>query len=254
MEPDQILAAATHVYATCKSYTDEGTAITSFVNSGEQNVVSFSTRFLRPQGLRFEYRANSMGVMQDHMVVCWTGANAQSWWSLRGALEEMPLAAALAAATGVSGGVAHLVPGLLMPQLGVGSVLKLEHARLSGESMDEGVECVVVEGSSPGRGPVVLWLDRLTFLVRKLVQPPTPVNLKPEARQELRDALGTPFKDAARALGLDEAQVEAQFKQVLEELDDPAADDAMVTTQTILYRPAIGMTLGNEHFQYVPPR
>lgn len=256
LDASTMLKAAAHVYATCRSYVDEGTSITTFTDSGHQAVVSFSTRYARQGLFRFEYRANNMGLMEDHLVVVSRQGSASLWWSVHGNREDVSLPDALASATGVSGGVAHVVPRLLMPEVVTGqSVLDLEGVRHAGEAMDDGVECAVLEGVLPRRGPVVLWLDRARFLLRKVVQPPLPIAVGAgEMEAELQAVMKEHVLQASAQLGLSKEQAEQQAQQFLKDLagSDPAA--GIITTQTTLYRPAIGAELPEDLFRYTPPR
>src|SRR5262249_47398083 len=121
MNPEQILAALAEVYAECRSYRDAGRVVTRFLPAGDRrphsSVRQFATAFVRPGRFRFEYRQRYREEDAWDRYIVWAhGAEVRTWWDVRPGVEEAKsLGMALAGATGVSGGSAHTVPALLLP-------------------------------------------------------------------------------------------------------------------------------------------
>jgi hypothetical protein len=196
MNPDQILAALAEVYATCGSYRDSGRVVTRFLDLGgrltDTSVKPFRTAFVRPDRFRFEYRDEDAG--GGRCIVWSDGEATRTWWYVTPGVEEHEsLGLAVAGATGVSGESAHTVPALLLPDRVRGRRLTDlgEVVSLGDERLDE-VTCYRLQGrfaadpaaeerhrqevlrltgQQPERcvdGPVTLWIDRGTFLVRRI--------------------------------------------------------------------------------------
>jgi hypothetical protein len=195
MNPEQILAALAEVYATCGSYRDSGQVVTRFLDLGgrltDTSVKPFRTAFVRPGRFRFEYREEGQG---DRCIVWSHGEATRTWWDVTPGVEEHEsLGVAVAGATGVSDESAHTVPALLLPDRVRGWRLTdlAGVVSLGDERLDE-VTCYRLQGryaTDPALeerrreeilrltgqviercvdGPVTLWIDRGTFLVRRI--------------------------------------------------------------------------------------
>jgi hypothetical protein len=153
MAPEQILAAMAEVYATCASYRDAGRVVTRFVTTDRPrtSIKPFTTAFVRPDRFRFEYRDRfGDGEGEWDRYIVWAGGGVvRSWWSIQPDAEEPEsLALALAAATGVSGGSAHTVPALLLPDVVGGRRLTALGGLVSLGDADLGeVACYRLRGS-----------------------------------------------------------------------------------------------------------
>ena len=92
-------------------------------------------------------------------------------WSLQPGLQEpASLALALAAGTGISGGTAATVPGMLMGRVSAGLVQPwalLEDTRVSGREEVEGVACWRIDGHRRGAN-LAVWLGVDDHLIRRL--------------------------------------------------------------------------------------
>src|SRR5438128_3110913 len=108
------------VYASCKTYMDTGEVQILFLEKrGRRTVIRpFSTSFVRPADFRFEFQ-NRRGEREWDIYIVWRHDDSvKTWWSVKpGVMTDRPFPLALAGATGVSGGSAHTIPQLLMPDL-----------------------------------------------------------------------------------------------------------------------------------------
>jgi hypothetical protein len=194
----EILERMATTYATCKTYQDSGWVTTIFIRGDGQRTDKkpFSTAFVRPTRFRFEFKSSFDGHTWHRYLVCADGADARTWWDIQPGVTQQPsLALGLAGATGVSGGSAHTVPALLMPDtIGGKRLTDLTQLKRLGDAKIGEVDCFRIQGTlvievdpaererhrqemmkvtgkdrgSPARGPETLWIDRSTFLLRRI--------------------------------------------------------------------------------------
>ena len=137
MDAGGIIAAMCSRYASCKTYRDSGCV------EGGQGVMSFRTAFVRNGRFYFGWSAAGRSTQQADNAV-WSTADGECFSShswMNGQRLERELSLAVAGATGVSQGVAHYVPVLLMPELGGRSFATLENSELVGEEMIGDMAC-----------------------------------------------------------------------------------------------------------------
>jgi len=178
LTPRQILARMANVYANCVSYRDEGKVVSPYEE------ISFATLFERPSRFRFEYTRS--GPRSDRYVI-WrtTPGDAQSWWTLRKDSPNQSMSMAIATATGISAASSHNIPRLLMPDEVNGFSFALDNwvdvATAEEESVN-GRLCYKLSGHYPlaPTMPVVLWIDKETFLVRKVFSNSATVTYSPQ--------------------------------------------------------------------------
>ncbi len=167
MSAQQILEKMAATYANCKSYHDSG-AVTNYFSPEHTDVKPFRTAFVRPDQFRFEY--DDPG--PDKSYVVWAkGDEVQTWWYVRPGVQIPPsLERGIAGATGVSGGSAHTIPVLLLPdRIGGRSVAELtDLTRLSDEAVDD-MPCFKLRGKFADQ-PTTLWLEKGTYLIRRMVE------------------------------------------------------------------------------------
>ena len=169
-----ILDRTAKTYSECKSYRDTGLVETLFIQANGNRTVEkpFTTAFIHPDRFRFEYR-DQMGNQLSRYIIWANGKDVQTWWDVRpGVQKKDSLASALGAATGVSSGSARRIPGLLLSdQIGAGWDIKAlgERKRIEDAKLAK-VDCFRVQGVTgvPTDGPVTLWIDKATFLVRRI--------------------------------------------------------------------------------------
>lgn len=174
--PERFLANVARTYAGAKSYEDEGESAAVFTSpSGKRTVKKpFSTRFVRPNLFYFEFsqRAGD-GEGERERFVVWSDAAPESskqWWTLRPKIQEVSLRMAVDGAAGVSARTSTIIPSLLLPEALPSSPLRsLKDLRFAGEEVVDESACRKVEGKN-ARGDVeTYWIDKSTWLVRKLV-------------------------------------------------------------------------------------
>ncbi|HZF08689.1 MAG TPA: hypothetical protein VFE33_07875 [Thermoanaerobaculia bacterium] len=170
---EQILARMAKTYAGCSSYRDAGEATTVFFQrTGKRTVKKpFTTAFVRPDRFRFEFQ-DRVGEEEWHRMIVWQqGGEVQSWWDLRPGVEHpASLDLGLAGATGVSGGSAHTIPRLLLPDRIEGWPLTaLQEPKCLPDASFDGADCFRIEGKRRG-DPMTLWIDKASFLVRRIDQ------------------------------------------------------------------------------------
>ena len=178
LTPRQILARMAEVYANCTSYRDEGTVVSAFEE------ISFATVFERPSRFRYEYTRS--GARSDRYVIWRTApGDAQSWWTIRSNSPNQSMNMAIAAATGVSAATSHHIPRLLMPDEVGGFSFAVDDwvdATTAQEESVNGRACYKLSGHYPlvPTALVTLWVDRETFLVRKVFSNGATVTYSPQ--------------------------------------------------------------------------
>lgn len=176
------------VYADCTTYSDSGVVkIIFFQADGERTSERpFTTAFVRPDSFRFEYTEQTFYGGEHRYIIWREGASVKSWWSIRPGIETpASLSMALAMGTGISGGSAHTIPALLLPDeiLGTRLMDMTEAKRIEDAYLDKtgcevtatsgsGDECYRVQGQF-ATSPVTLlavWIEKETLLVRRIDQ------------------------------------------------------------------------------------
>jgi hypothetical protein len=186
LPPAEIMARMARAYASCASYQDTGSVTTTFYigkphfrfgrpffgPDTETEEKPFRTAFVRPGRFYFEYRSHNAGAPDERYVIWMDGGEAQSWWTFQGsAISRSGLDMAVAGATGVSGGSAHTVPGLLLPeQIGGGALMALTDLRYNGTASVDGVECYELVGRDLLEDMMTLRVNAQTFLLREMVE------------------------------------------------------------------------------------
>jgi hypothetical protein len=195
---EEILAAVECMYARCRTYQDRGCVHTLFLNHDggfrHDSVRPFTTAFIRPDRFRFEFTESHFASGQQRYLIAAEGLRVRTWWDVSPGFEEPEsLGLALAGATGVSGGSAHTLPALLMPdEVGEDRLLdRAEIARLEDSDL-EGRVCyriarnrIVTPEERRGRqeeqrrsigwvapeaesDPEVYWIERDTLIIRRI--------------------------------------------------------------------------------------
>jgi outer membrane lipoprotein-sorting protein len=184
LKAQEVLDRMAKAYAGCKSYHDSGVVTTVFVRAAGNFTEEkpFTTAFVRPDRFRFEYIDKGRGGDERRYIVWRKGKEVQTWWDLRPGVEKpKSLGLALAGATGVSAGSAHVVPALLLPKevggrrlTDIREATRVEDAKL-GKTM-----CFCIEGKY-GDSPTTLWIDQKTSLVRRIDEQTKFDNFRTEA-------------------------------------------------------------------------
>ena len=133
----------------------------------------FFTKFVRPKLYRYEFTERSGdGEDERNRFVIWSDAapeRSKTWWTIQPEIKEGPLAMAIAAGAGISGGSAFTVPNLLMPDTIPGLPLTgLKDPKLVGEEAVDEAPCDKIEGKNVRGDTQTVWIDKATSLVRKI--------------------------------------------------------------------------------------
>ncbi len=167
----QILRRMARTYAECKSYRDSGVVKTIFIQADGKRTVEkpFTTAFVRPDRFRFEYKQKKNNNRTYRYIVWRKGKEVQTWWDVTPGIQKPELLSlALSGATGVSSGSAHTVPVLLLPEeVGGGRLTDMTETRRIEDAKFEKVECFRIE-SEYGKRNTLLWIDKKTFLLRRI--------------------------------------------------------------------------------------
>lgn len=174
LSADEILAQMASVYANCQSYVDTGKVETLFIHPNRKRTVTkpFSTAFIRPSALRFEFKSRRGEKEWDSYIVWSRNNTVKTWWSIQPEIKEQPsLIIALAGATGVSGGSAYTIPTLLMPDLIKGrKPFHLKNAKLIGDEVVSDVAAYKIQGTRYKDHPTTAWIDKKRFLILKIFE------------------------------------------------------------------------------------
>jgi RNA polymerase sigma factor (sigma-70 family) len=171
MTASEVISAMAHTYATCGSYLDSGVVKTVFFENGEARIQErpFHTVFVRPDRFRFEFWEQNSAKRKPYIV--WAnGSDVRTWWAVPSSHtgQLTTLSRGLAGGTGISGGSAHTVPALLLPDQVNGFKLTDSINTVRGENEKVGgVDCIRIAGVQNGQAQT-LWLDKTTFLVRQI--------------------------------------------------------------------------------------
>jgi outer membrane lipoprotein-sorting protein len=157
-------------YASCTSYSDQGEVKSVFLRTGSVSLRPFSTAFVRPGKLRFEFQDRFRDLNTDY-VVWQDGASIKSWWSIKPEVRLFEtLDLALTAATGVSGASAIVVPSMLLGDLHDSQIIQnLTQLVLVGEEMSGGRTAYKIAGTARDQ-QMTIWIDKESFLLLKTFQ------------------------------------------------------------------------------------
>lgn len=171
LSAQHILARTATVYAHCTSYRDTGVVTIVYQESIGRRTEErpFKTAFVRPDRFRFEYEETSFLGAKRRYIVWRLAGRVRTWWDVKPGIEEQKsLGSALSAATGVSGGSAHAIPTLLLPEeVGGRRVTEMTDPRRVADAKLGEANCYRVEGNYAGR-PMTVWVDQKTLLVRRI--------------------------------------------------------------------------------------
>lgn len=173
----ELVARVRATYAGCAAYQDSGVVTTAFLRDRPKQVRStvnkpYRTAFVRPDRFRFEFAQEGVRRWneQQRMTVVWNELGVRSSWTVKPGVEtHATIGAPLVAATGVSGGSARNVVGLLLPGVETGDPLaNAEHGELLRAASEDGHECHVLRYTPVATLPSrTVWIDAREFLIRR---------------------------------------------------------------------------------------
>jgi hypothetical protein len=225
-------------YGRAATYSDRGTSMRVMKHGdGRENRsrIDFETAFERTsRAFFFDYRHTHEQFFPERRAVIWRAADgpARIWWTLRPATEEVPIEMALAAQTGVSGGIAWNVPSLL---LHLGNRWSSRNFRLDGEENIDVVRCNRLVERERDRESIV-WIEADGHALRRMF---TRTHFPAETRSE--------------------AEVEAEMPPGLPEEQRPALIEALRhrpafdAEDMISYAPVFDQPIAASRFAFTPP-
>ena len=149
---------------------DEGLVSTTFIYADRERIVEkpFNTAFVRPDRFRYEFLDDRKE--SRRYLIARDGDLVQTWWDVGDRLTESDdLSLAVAGATGVSGGSAHTVPRMLMPEtIGGFSLTELVNVELLGEEEIDGLACYKIQGKHPRADWQSIWIEKERMLIRRI--------------------------------------------------------------------------------------
>jgi outer membrane lipoprotein-sorting protein len=175
-DPQALVDAMRKLYAESRSYRDTGIVeVDYFGEDGTRQAGDrrpFATAFLRPDRFRFDFRDESSA--RGDLYVIWADSEGvRSWRSIQPQVERWPsLADAVNAATGISGGSAHLMANLLLPVIGGIGPDSLAEVRVVGEEVIGEQPCWRLEArgwlSFMSESPMSFWVGKETPHLRRV--------------------------------------------------------------------------------------
>jgi hypothetical protein len=171
-----LLSRVASGYATMSSYSDDGIVLQTSEGSNETHKTEFVTIFRRPSMFRFKFSSPHPYPPLSHVItshICGSdGSKAYVWTKAydRPSKTEVKetLSMAVASVTGISGGSAHTIGALLIPEIGGFRFQDLERPSAIREEMFEGALCVVIQAHHPRGSVVSAWIDHETLTLRKV--------------------------------------------------------------------------------------
>lgn len=182
----EILDRMAEVYRQCATYSDSG-IVTKYYVMGKKTIPEkrgFETAFARPN--RFVFQSGS-GSDSDtvHWGISVEGSKVITVAGVEGNEATSPsLNEAIERVTGTSWGAAHTVPALLLPDKVSGPRLpEMQEAKRIQDGKQGASDCYRIQGKwevagilrpldgRPGPAyPTTVWVDKATFLVRRIDQ------------------------------------------------------------------------------------
>ena len=170
-----ILTRMAQMYATCKSYRDQGIVNTKFIeqNGTWATQVRFTTAFIRPKQFRFEYQDQfSSSARWYRHIVHSDEAGTQVWDepSASGTTSEKSLYLILAGFKGVSDNSSYTVPSMLFSGKmdDMKTPTDLTEMVLLPDVSINGLPCYQISGKLGSGNVVSLWIDKSSLLLRRI--------------------------------------------------------------------------------------
>lgn len=199
-EPAAIIERLLERYRELESYQDSGVAKTVFFKNEQVDRVverPFKTAWVRPDRFRFEYSEKLLMGRANHRYIVWMhGDDVQSQWTLKGApRREQGLLRAIAGATGVSGGSAHLVSSMLIPEtLGTGVIGQLETMKRIADGELGERRCYRITGELE-QSTYTVWIDREEPILRRVDVAKTFESFRTETEIRIEPKLNEPVAE-----------------------------------------------------------
>ncbi len=194
LEPDKIIKKVLNVYASCKTYRDNGTVKVIIPardpkKKPREHFVSFETAFIRPDKFKFECNERDLDGKYDRCIV-WKNGNEVNIWLTREPVLKLKesLSNALATATPESYGSAMNISSLLMllrPYDDIHETIEMEGKLIRTgrwiemsdqlKRLDDSIlnkkDCFVIHGDFyPKKHELTIWIDKKEFTIVRIEQ------------------------------------------------------------------------------------
>lgn len=174
LDPKQILDKVVEQYKTMQTYQSEGTVVEDLEIDGREmhTTTSFSMKLKKPNLylIAWTRKDTPMPGMEQSGAVWNAGAQPYLYMGIgptktcsKMTSDEM----AIAAATGISDGVAHTIPSLFFSLFGsqLGELMRLQDPKMEKIEKLDGEDCYVISGSSVISKKETLWISTKRFLI-----------------------------------------------------------------------------------------
>jgi hypothetical protein len=208
-----ILERVGAVYAGAQTYRDSGLVKTNYAppNHSFSTDMPFTTAYSAPERFRLEFHVafpdNSNSLNRRWIV--FRNANEVKEWSFLKPIVSAPtsLDLAIAGASGVSEGVAHNIPALLMPQEISGRKLtaNADASRRIDDAHCGAAECFRVESTihtEAGETTRTLWIGKSSFLIQRIDRHTVLANQMVDSTTTYNPVLNAPVSDELLALNI----------------------------------------------------
>jgi VWFA-related protein len=177
MSAQEIIERMVEVYASCRTYSDEGEVNTDYVGGLSKAPIGrmasrrqpFLTAFVRPSSFRFEFSRRGSRDGWDRYIAWKEGDLEKAWWLFDSEVGAETLERALLNMGLLSDGAALTVPSLLLPNhfRGTSILTALDELKLTGEEKVDDRKTFKLEGKFQGK-ELKLWIDQREFLIIKM--------------------------------------------------------------------------------------
>lgn len=191
LTPQAIIKKMAAQYANASSYQDSGVVedVKGEGTNQHDTIIKFKTYFSRPHFFRFEWTDRSIVTSEERLSVVWNnGKETYGYYSWDDPPVEKKenLSLGIAGATGVSRSSAHLIPALLIEEVGGFRLTETSNLSLLGEEIFEGEDCYIVRGFHPYNFPIDMWISKRDFLLRKVKEPNDDGTYKVDIRRDIK--------------------------------------------------------------------
>lgn len=203
---DAFIQDTVATYRAMSSYQDRGRSVQTLKSTPDDDepamaTVDFATAFRRPNKIRFSW-TKTYNFMDDRAPskeeLGSDGSKVWSWNSTDSAPEaEESIGMAVAGATGVTYGAAHMIPRLLTDDVHGFRIDQLKHLKILRSERLEGIDCYVLHGLK-FEIEVELWIGKEDHLIRKRIETRPDGNTNTFQLEHI--AIGADIADAEFAL------------------------------------------------------
>jgi outer membrane lipoprotein-sorting protein len=159
-----------HTDASSSTYSDSGVVKIRFIGSVNQTIKKpFTTAFTRPDRFRYEFKEKKSFGNDERFIIHFNDGDLQSHWDVQKDLKHDSLNNAVASAAGVSNGSAITVPAMLLPnQITWRPGIRFNNPTRIADDVVDNVDCYRLQDLILGAIPTTLWIDKKTFMLRKI--------------------------------------------------------------------------------------